>query len=316
MFCCKDESLEWTDDSLSSIGCLSADEPHYVSWVKDLGLSMLDKEELVKGRWLSANHISAGQRLLRQTYPHQHGLQDTCKLSQKKWLDVPQEFVQVIYVAPDHWACLTNKFTTNTSSVELYDSMHTLPGEQSSIVKQACAILKAPESSVTINVVNVQRQREASDCGLFALAMATDLCQQVDPVNLYYHQDQMRAHLKECFEQSNITPFPSTLNSKKNNERVVSSTEVEIYCLCRQPEVLPMIECDNCKTWYHADCASVSEHVLETLDEDTSLKWFCTTCEHLLDILHKLYCTLYCDLAERSLNVYVVLHLDNFSPSF
>ena len=266
-FCCIDERFE------------PADEPQYASWVKDLGLSMLDMEKLVDGRWLSANHISAGQRLLRQTYPHQHGLQDTCKLSQKKWLDVPQEFVQVIFVAQNHWACLTNKFSTSANTVDLYDSMHSVPSEQNSIVRQACAILKAQESSVTINVINVQIQKEASDCGLFALAMATDLCREVDPINLHYHQDRMRVHLKECFEKLILTPFPSTLNSENNKQRVVNSTKVEIYCLCRQPEVLPMVECDNCMTWYHVKCASVSEDVLKRLDEDPRVVWFCPTCK-------------------------------------
>ena len=117
---------------------------------------MFDKDQLVNGRSLTANHIAAGQILLKQAYPHQCGLLDTCQLSKNKCFDVNGKFVQVIFVEPNHWACLTNKFTSNNQLVNLNDSLHTVPEKQGLIVRQACSILKAEESTVTIDVINVQ----------------------------------------------------------------------------------------------------------------------------------------------------------------
>ena len=241
---------------------------------------MLDKEQLVNGRALTANHIAAGQILLKQAYPHQCGLLDTCQLSKSKCVDVTGKFVQVIFVEPNHWACLTNKFTSSNQTVNLYDSLHTIPEKLGSIVRQACSILKTKASTVTIDVINVQLQEGGSDCGLFALAMATDLCRDNDPVNMSYHQHRMRSHLEECFENLILTPFPSCKNTKSKKSRVLNSTNVEVYCVCRQPEQLPMVECDNCSVWFHTECADVSIRILESLDSDENIPWFCATCKY------------------------------------
>ena len=238
----------------------------------------MDKEQLVDGEWLTANHISAAQRLLRDSYPYQNGLKDTHYLISKNWKSSCTDFVQVIFIAPGHWACLTNKFSNSSNVVELYDSLHTTPGEQSTIVRQACTILKCKETEISINVINCQLQRGGSDCGLFAIAMAADLCRDRDPYMICYDQSKMRSHLAEAFEQLMLLPFPSI--SLKNNlkRRVLASTTVAVYCICRQPEVFPMIECDKCSVWFHQDCVRVPDslmRLLATEDDD----WYCPSCE-------------------------------------
>ena len=251
---------------------LSLSDPCSSDWIKSLGLSMADKVRLVEGEWLSANHVSAYQRLLKKSFPCQHGLQDTCLLSKGKWLSIPTDFVQVIFIASGHWACLSNKLSSD-GSVDLYDS---IPSIGSSVIKQVCAILKSQESKVSINIVNVQMQAGGSDCGLFAVAMATDLCRGVDPYNLHYHQEQMRPHLKMCFERLTITSFPASLQSSKK-QRLLHTETVDIYCICRFPEQLPMANCDICEMWFHSECVNVPSRVFE--DENTS--WICPTCMYM-----------------------------------
>ena len=256
----------------SSSDSQSPSDPCSSDWIKSLGLSMADKVRLVEGEWLSANHVSAYQRLLKKSFPCQHGLQDTCLLSKGKWLSIPTDFVQVIFIASGHWACLSNKLSSD-GSVDLYDS---IPSIGSSVIKQVCAILKSQESKVSINIVNVQMQAGGSDCGLFAVAMATDLCRGVDPYNLHYHQEQMRPHLKTCFERLTITSFPASLQSSKK-QRLLHTETVDIYCICRFPEQLPMANCDICEMWFHSECVNVPSRVFE--DENTS--WICPTCMYM-----------------------------------
>ncbi len=57
--------------------------PELTSWVNELGLSVIDKNTLVSGKWLTANHMSAANYLLKTKYLCQNGLQDTCALVQK-----------------------------------------------------------------------------------------------------------------------------------------------------------------------------------------------------------------------------------------
>ena len=98
---------------------------------------------LVDGRWLSANHMSAVNKVLMVKHPNQKGLQDTCTLAEKSvWLSEANNFVQIIFVGGNHWACLSNCFCEH-GSVDLYDSLHTIPTEDDSIVEQACVIMKS-----------------------------------------------------------------------------------------------------------------------------------------------------------------------------
>ena len=60
----------------------------------------------------------------------------------------------------------------------------------------------------------VQKQCGGDDCGLFAIANAVQLAKKLDPVQVKFHQYQMRAHLLNCFEKGKMTTFP-TQRSKK-----------------------------------------------------------------------------------------------------
>ncbi|XP_064406374.1 uncharacterized protein LOC135351311 isoform X3 [Halichondria panicea] len=215
--------------------------------------------------------------MLKQRYPRQNGLLDTSYLRDRKtWLSVPDEFVQILCVNDCHWACVSNVFSEQ-GSVDLYDSLHTIPTASGSIAQQVCTILKSQQHSVTINVVNVQKQIGCNDCGLYAIAMAADLCSRIDPFKSSYDQSSMRIHLKECFESEppTLTVF-STRRDSKEKRRLVHRKSVELFCLCRRTEVLPMASCDTCNMWYHEGCVPIPDDVL--LDEDDSILWICCQC--------------------------------------
>jgi len=173
--------------------------------------------------------------LLKRLHPQQEGLKDTSYLSEKLvWQAKPISFVQVIHVKGNHWACLSNKFC-GASKVELFDSLHTHSlhksrGPDCSIVEQACAILKAPVKSIKVNVVSVQQQSGQSECGLYAMAFAADLCVNIDPCSQVYYESKLRSHLLKCFVSQKITPFPSR-RRRMLEERItkVCVTDVFLY---------------------------------------------------------------------------------------
>ena len=167
----------------------------FTEWVHNLQLSMAEKEVLTSGGLLTANHISAANILLKKQFPLQNGLKDTHYLAAKhQWNSDPQDFVQIIFIAPGHWACLSNKFNSG-NSVDLYDSMYNIPSKTGTILKQACCIMRSVsdgQSSLTINVIRVTPQVGGADCGLFAISMAHNLCSGVDPFSQRPVQDKMR----------------------------------------------------------------------------------------------------------------------------
>ena len=252
----------------------SNDSHLFADWVKALSLTIEDKRILMEGDWLSANHISAAQHLLRKAFPSQHGLQDTHYLAEKnEWLSSPKKFVQVLFIPPGHWACLSNKFCAS-DEVDLFDSLHTLPIADGSIAKQASRILQSNSPSMVINVINVQRQDNYSDCGLFALAMAYDLCSNIDPSKSGHVQARMREHMCDCYENENISPFPYAPKPARS-KRVLHKVQVDLHCICRQPESKPMACCDQCYTWYHPNCVDIPEQVFEQPD----CPWVCEPCK-------------------------------------
>ena len=224
---------------------------------------------------MSASHISAAHRLMKCQLPSQNGLQDSCVLEQRSvWSSKADNFVQIIYISPGHWACLSNKFSP-AGQVDLYDSLHTCPNKDGTIVPQACLILHTSEPQLTLRVVNVGIQQGYDDCGLFSVAMAYDLCSGVDPSTKLYVQDQMRSHLHSCFNNKQMKPFPSC--STNIAMRVICNFTIEVFCTCRMPASEWMVCCDNCSEWYHDDCVTVPQEIRE--NEDNEIFWQCPRCQ-------------------------------------
>lgn len=59
-----------------------------------------------------------------------------------------------------------------------------------------------------INMVPVQKQVGGSDCGPFAIAIATSLGFDVPPENRRFNQQSMRHHIIDCFEKKCMVIFP------------------------------------------------------------------------------------------------------------
>ena len=58
---------------------------------------------------------------------------------------------------------------------------------------------------VEFRLVNIQHQSNGSDCGLFAIACATELAHDRDPPLLcVWETERMRPHLRDCFESRKI----------------------------------------------------------------------------------------------------------------
>ena len=68
-----------------------------------------------------------------------------------------------------------------------------------------------PASDITFNVPSVPLQLGADDCGLYAIAFATELAFSHDPATLHskkFKQNEMRTHLVSCVQNSYFIDFP------------------------------------------------------------------------------------------------------------
>ncbi len=227
---------------MSSADC-SLNDSLLTQWIGSLGLSVHEKCILESTACLTANHISAASKLLKSQFPSQNGLQDTSYLLQKSvWNSSPHTFVQIIFVNPNHWACLSNIFS-EANTIDLYDSALTIPSVDGSILKQASLILHELNLEfIQINLINVSPQSGSTDCGLFAIAMAVELANGTDPSYIKYRQETMRISLLNCFEKKSITPF-------LGKRRVVKKRIFDTFCF---PNSMYEEELTDTRTYTHA----------------------------------------------------------------
>ena len=135
----------------------------------------------------------------------------------------------------NHWVCITT-IGCPPDTAYFYDSLlynkSRLPVQ---VTKGIASLLNASGDSITIKVPHSQLQEGTEDCGLFAIATATSLCFGILPSTVFWQQRKMRNHLKECFEQKKLTPFPGRdLQSARivSEEPLLTTVAVRVYCSC------------------------------------------------------------------------------------
>eukprot|EP00731_Ephydatia_muelleri_P022827 Em0015g410a len=127
--------------------------------------------------WLDDEHIA--QHLLQEQHPDVAGLQST-SLQYTRTFEVLRDhpFIQCLHENGNHWITVP---TVGCSSgvVQVFDSSHHLKLSHS--LKCIIAdMLQASKDSIVLEYIKMQEQSGASDCGLFAIATATAICNGQD----------------------------------------------------------------------------------------------------------------------------------------
>ena len=163
------------------------------------------------------------------------------------------------------------------NTVRIYDSLYS----SIDLMKQVCCLVRPKGDSYRFDIMNVQSQKSSSDCGIFAIANATELAYGRDPIHCQWKAEVLRRHLITCLEDKTITQFPLEKERRTTmSNRIHKSHEEDIHCTCRMPydKQRDMICCENGNHWYHKDC--------EGLDPDcdyTSVKWKCSVCVNFVE---------------------------------
>ena len=144
-------------------------------------------------------------------------------------------------------------------------------------------MLKCEDEVLLTKTVPVQKQSNSSDCGLFALAFAFDLANNLDPSIITYNEKIFRKHLLACIENEEITEFPKTNEWLARTKDKTLFEIHEVFCSCRDvffeddvkrdPKNF-MAECCNCGEWFHQKCMNIPTNVLTLPDAS----WECNQC--------------------------------------
>ena len=80
------------------------------------------------------------------------------------------------------------------------------PGD--TVQEQVNTIMNCEAAAIIVRVMNIERQQSGHACGLYAIAVAVDLCLGNDPCLSLYDEESIRNHLELCFSKQAIAQFP------------------------------------------------------------------------------------------------------------
>ena len=145
------------------------------------------------------------------------------------------------------------------------------------VLLQIAKIYSIPptEHHLRIKKLSVQQQQGTLDCGLFALAFATEICVGGDVQGACFDQKKMRKHFFRCLVKREMKTFPKTTPDREPFPRPTERLSTyRVYCHCRLLEQYDqrMVECTRCKAWYHITCVGLDH-------KQIPLQWKCFKCD-------------------------------------
>ena len=221
-------------------------------WIPELALFSSDRDILLSPTaWLTDSIVDGAQSLLKKACPVP-GLQSVSCGVTMTYAVQPAEFIQILNTGCGHWVTVST-IGTSHPAVHVYDSLYSSAGTR--LKAQIAALLATECPELLLKFMDVPMQSGTYDCGLFATALALG----EKPEHYFFDQSKMRAHLWQCLERGEMRMFPVIRKRRVKKSAVKSTEQVPVYCKCRMPE-LPgerMIECTDCKEWYHLDSCVV-----------------------------------------------------------
>lgn len=164
-------------------------------------------EKIKKSNYLIEDpEIELAMLLVKNNHPKIGGLQPIVVALAEGYTKPQGQFIQIVNVKGQHWVTLSN-IGCRAGTVRVFDSW-----KRSLHKDTKSAILATIDSDgsgqIKVDVSQFQRQRNESDCGLFAVAAMVALAHGSDPSTLIWDLRTLRYHFVECLYQSQMTPFP------------------------------------------------------------------------------------------------------------
>jgi hypothetical protein len=167
---------------------------------------------ITSGQELDDNITTKAMRLIMAQVPHLN-IQPTSLSAIPEQLTFSEEPTMFV-----HHTGAQHHFVMSTSAggvIRTYDSLNLDPS--TSLRRQVAAIYIPNGDNTSAGVKRVQHmivsheQQGSADCGVFAIAYATEIAMGSDPeevADIWFRQGDMRSHLAAAFDAGHITRFP------------------------------------------------------------------------------------------------------------
>ena len=129
---------------------------------------------------------------------------------------------------------------------------------------QLCKIYGRNKNTILIKILEVQKQDNSIDCGLFTIANAVEFCNNgfKGGTHINYDEKYMRDHLIYCLERGFFSQLPKNRIGRAPTILKTKDHLIPINCDCGSPDTIEdMIGCEGengrklCNMWRHKSCA-------------------------------------------------------------
>jgi O6-methylguanine-DNA--protein-cysteine methyltransferase len=223
-------------------------------------------EIVQKNKWLENDHIELANMLLQKQFPKMNGFQPPEFGQDLSFSPIRDSFIQILHVRKNHWITVAG---VPPGTVHIYDSVYSTVSVDTKM--QVASLMCSNESTIVFKIHRVQYQQGSDDCGVFAVAFATDLAFGNEPASVHYEQKSLRGHFLDCIRKSELIPFPK----QEMKYRAPKKQRVTIHCLCRLPDngEEMMAKCLKCRGWFHQSCEKIIADVFKS-----NIPWQCSKC--------------------------------------
>ena len=237
--------------------------------------SKIEKEIASRG-WLSNLTINMAMNIIKKQYPYLEGLEQTECGPLRSFTVRKKEFVQILH-GNSHWITVFS----DEYQVKILDSLNN--GKIHPVIfHQITDIRQTADEMFNINILSVQQQSNGDDCGLFAIAFATDIAYGNDPTQITYDDKRLRSHLINCFKDGFLTVFPRS--EKRARRCKATSITRNVYCTCRRSYFDEdserhenfMVMCSKCSEWFHKGCLKIPSKIFRY--DELAASWICCKC--------------------------------------
>ena len=165
-------------------------------------LKVEDKNILLSSNaWLNDKIMDASQILICKAL----GTQDkqsvlNCQKRVKPYRAVTGEYIKLLHNGINHW--FLSFYSNSLNSTLTRTSRKSIQFLYKNVGQ------KNDSGNVRVTFLPVQKQPDGHNCGLFAVAFATEILAGKSPIEAVFDVAQMRDHLIFCLEEGALTPFP------------------------------------------------------------------------------------------------------------
>ena len=154
--------------------------------------------------WLDGAVIHSAQVLFQKISPLIEGFQRPTLGPVLNFSLVSGEFVQILHTGRNHWVRVSS-VGCPPGTVNRFDSLYhdIISQEVEDQVKDLLA-----DSFQKLEFAPCQQQRNGSDCGVFAIALATSIELGSAPQNITFYIAKMRPGVVACLKAGVMIQFP------------------------------------------------------------------------------------------------------------